>query len=642
MITNTTAKSTYVVASGVTEYAIGFTYKTNPDGTPQIKVYKNKLSNTPLVYGVDYTISENGLNIVVDSAVEPGDRLDIIRNIPLVQISDYVIGRIDPEQIEGDFDLAVMRDQQIESDIQFVGEVPQDHENRIQGLESDVTNIESVIPNQATDSNQLADKEFVNSSIATSTATFRGTYNSLAELEAVTADDNDYGFVVSTDQAGNTVYSRYKYVSEQTSGLVFTPNTITNNTLLQFVSGTMTYLADSNSWRLQAISDLGYTVDQTEPQSFWEDPMRGFVFSGTYEDGDVVSFVRETITTGSWVFEYNLNNSSFTADQWDAINSGITADIVESLGATTGKTVGEIFFTMRNDNGLRGAVECNGATYNTTDFTGATSIGNLLVLNKVPYVSLANYATLLEQNGAVGVFGWDGQGTTAFRVPSLNDIFIETGTAAQIGDYIAPGIPNITANFGVKGGENLSGAAYNAGSYPQNALSSGSGSGTNIGFNASRSSSVYKNNVTTVQPNTVRYRAMVQLAVGATDEALETCTGVLADVAGLKDASNLTSIGKLNIIDMVMPDYANSVNITLNTSTTYTAQQSGYIAFNGTSNGTVGLAVNNIPVSQASWSGGKTIGVWCMVATGDVVSVVSTSGQSVTVNSAKFIPCKGA
>ena len=454
MITNTTAKSTYVVASGVTEYAIGFTYKTNPDGTPQIKVYKNKLSNTPLVYGVDYTISENGLNIVVDTAVVPGDRLDIIRNIPLVQISDYVIGRIDPEQIEGDFDLAVMRDQQIEGDIQFVGEVPQDHENRIQGLESDVTNIESVIPNQATDLNQLADKDFVNSSIATSTATFRGTYNSLAGLEAVTADDNDYGFVVSTDQAGNTVYSRYKYAN------------------------------------------------------------------------------------GSWVFEYNLNNSSFTSDQWAAINSGATPEIIASIGQVTGKNIGDIFFTMRTGT-IGGAVECDGATYDLTDFSGAQNVGVLLASGELPYVSLAQYASQLTANGSVGVFGWDGQGTTAFRVPSLNDIFIETGTAAQIGDYIAPGLPNITGYIGLWADEIIS--PQPSGAFALNRSKSarvydGADQRTSTNgfdFDASRSSSVYGNS-TAVQPNTVRYRAMVQLAVSATDEALETCTNVLADVAGLK------------------------------------------------------------------------------------------------------------
>jgi len=299
MITNTTAKSTYIVASGVTEYAIGFVYNTNPDGSPQIKVYKNKLSNTPLVYGVDYTISGNGLNIVVDTAVEPGDRLDIIRNIPLVQLSDYVIGRIDPEQIEEDFDLAVMRDQQIDSYIQFVGEVPQDHENRIQECESDIDDLESLVPAQATSENQLADKNFVNSSIATSTATFRGTYSSLADLQAVTADDNDYGFVVSTDQAGNTVYSRYKYAND------------------------------------------------------------------------------------SWVFEYNLNNSSFTADQWAAINSNATAEkvaLIEKVNNSTiiitqgGITKGS--FTLNQSSGGTIALDAGGASGHEVIAFQAPTAGN--------------------------------------------------------------------------------------------------------------------------------------------------------------------------------------------------------------------------------------------------------------------------
>ena len=33
-----------------------------------------------------------------------------------------------------------------------------------------------------------------------------------------------------------------------------------------------------------------------------------------------------------WKFEYDLNNSSFTAAQWDAINSGITAELVAKIG----------------------------------------------------------------------------------------------------------------------------------------------------------------------------------------------------------------------------------------------------------------------------------------------------------------------
>lgn len=108
--------------------------------------------------------------------------------------------------------------------------------------------ITALIPAQATAQNQLADKSYVNSSISTATADFKGTYNSLQELEQVTANANDYAFVIATDAAGNTVYKRYKWVE------------------------------------------------------------------GT-----------------GWSFEYDLNNSSFTAAQWAAIQSGITAALVTKL-----------------------------------------------------------------------------------------------------------------------------------------------------------------------------------------------------------------------------------------------------------------------------------------------------------------------
>lgn len=122
----------------------------------------------------------------------------------------------------------------------------------VERLDGDITDIQELIPETASTENQLADKEFVNSSVATNTANFVGTFNSLEELEAVeNPSNNDYGFVISTDEQGNTVYNRYKYVA----------------------------------------------------------------------------------SVESWEFEYALNNSSFTAAQWAAINSGITEGNVEKLNA---------------------------------------------------------------------------------------------------------------------------------------------------------------------------------------------------------------------------------------------------------------------------------------------------------------------
>lgn len=118
--------------------------------------------------------------------------------------------------------------------------------------QNNIADIKSLIPLQASTSNQLADKNFVNSSIATNTAYFIGTFNSVAELEAYsgTLTNNDYAFVATTDSAGNTLYDRYKYNAD----------------------------------------------------------------------------------TQQWIFEYELNNSSFTAQQWASINSGITSGDVTLIG----------------------------------------------------------------------------------------------------------------------------------------------------------------------------------------------------------------------------------------------------------------------------------------------------------------------
>ena len=116
-------------------------------------------------------------------------------------------------------------------------------------LQSAVDAINALIPAQASAENQLADKNFVNSSIATNTAYFIGTFDSLDKLNAYSGDktNNDYAFVKTTDAAGNTLYNRYKWNGSQ------------------------------------------------------------------------------------WLFEFSLNNSSFTQAQWDAVNSGATAAKINQI-----------------------------------------------------------------------------------------------------------------------------------------------------------------------------------------------------------------------------------------------------------------------------------------------------------------------
>ena len=135
-------------------------------------------------------------------------------------------------------------DQALSSDIAIEANARQSADTLLQGS---ITAIDYKIPAQASALNQLADKNFVNSSIATNTANFLGTYTSLADIEAIqNPTNNDYAFLQTTDSAGNNVFDRYKYNAEQ----------------------------------------------------------------------------------DEWLFEYELNNSSFTAEQWATINSGLTQSSV--------------------------------------------------------------------------------------------------------------------------------------------------------------------------------------------------------------------------------------------------------------------------------------------------------------------------
>lgn len=94
--------------------------------------------------------------------------------------------------------------------------------------------------------------------------------------------------------------------------LVFTPNTISCSwedlkTFLEgetqdydsVVSGTMTYMLDADLWVLDAKDVNGNTVlTYQQYTGDWENV--GFTFAGTFVDGAVVTFVRNTTTTYGW------------------------------------------------------------------------------------------------------------------------------------------------------------------------------------------------------------------------------------------------------------------------------------------------------------------------------------------------------
>lgn len=94
------------------------------------------------------------------------------------------------------------------------------------------------------------------------------------------------------------------------------------------------------------------------------------------------------------------------------------------------------------------------------------------------------------------------EANTRFKLPRTEHGIV--GVRGNVGDYVEPSIPNIkgtTSLDGVQGISNSTGPFYNNGEGNTGILGHTSNLyGMVLGFDASRSSSVYKNNSTTVQP----------------------------------------------------------------------------------------------------------------------------------------------
>ena len=150
-------------------------------------------------------------------------------------------------------------------------------DNIIDGVSTRVDTVEGLIPTEAYDEdNMLADKKFVNSSISTNTATFRGSYNIVTDLGLPADADDNQGDIAPA--------------------------------LLNATSS-----CENNDYCFAAIP-----VSNQTPTTIKE--VRRFKYSKINNDW-------------VWVYEYTLNNSGFTAAQWAAINSNITSNLTAKLSS---------------------------------------------------------------------------------------------------------------------------------------------------------------------------------------------------------------------------------------------------------------------------------------------------------------------
>lgn len=221
--------------------------------------------------------------------------------------------------------------------------------------QSNISGIQELIPVQATTSNQLADKDFVNSSIATNTANFIGTFANITALNNYvgTVTNNDYANVINQE--------------------------------LDFATTT-----EMNNYNKALLSnyDYGWVVNGTKYDLYRFDieTQTWGVRATNINKGDVtlISAYNRYIysaTLSQWAWNYTINTSGFTASQWAAINSGATAEQIQELAdllAGNGtKTINNTSIIGTGNIDTKEIFVCTHGTTTFAEITTALSNGKL-------------------------------------------------------------------------------------------------------------------------------------------------------------------------------------------------------------------------------------------------------------------------
>ena len=240
--------------------------------TPTEIAHIDRYKYNGTAWGYEYTLNNSGYTAAQWAAINSGITSGLVAKLGALPTAEELAAALLTKQDKLTFDTAPTPSSTNPVTSGGVYTAIDDEKgarvNADAALQQAIEAILALIPSAATALNQLADKAFVNSSIATATATFRGTFNLVSDLQ-LTVDATHADIAAA---------------------------------LLNAISG-----ADNNDY---AFVQIPTSVDTPTEIRVTE----RYKFNGT-----------------AWQYEYDLNNSGFTAAQWEAINSGITALLVTKL-----------------------------------------------------------------------------------------------------------------------------------------------------------------------------------------------------------------------------------------------------------------------------------------------------------------------
>lgn len=291
-----------------------------------------------------------------------------------VLVSGTNIKTINEQSILGSGNLDVGSDITVDSTVDSLSDNPV--ENRaiyafvtdlIDSVDDEINSINAKIPAQASSENQLADKDFVNSSVSTATATFRGTFTNLSELQATDGDLNDYAFYSHTDSAGNTIYDRYKY-----KGLPGTrvPDGYIERLTLNKTGGGASQAHFNTGIKISSTDSI-YAVISVQTNNY----AASSIFGATDSDGNFIS-LSKTVGAGTR-YEFRANagatNGGFNGSYvFEYSNGTVYKDSVFISNLVISSVNADLYLYGNNNNGtyVNGVDYVNIGNYVVTDQDG--------------------------------------------------------------------------------------------------------------------------------------------------------------------------------------------------------------------------------------------------------------------------------
>ena len=255
--------------------------------------------------------------------------------------------------------------------------------------------------------------------------------------------------------------------------------------------------------------------------------------------------------------------------------------------------------------------------------------------------------------GVCGKFVYDSVNNTV-RLPKVTGIVEGTIDATALGDLVEAGLPNITGAFSVNDLTDdimtpITTGAF--GSFKDGSRESADGkswNGSGIDFDASRSSSIYKDSFNKVQPQTIKGFMYIVIATTTKTDIQVDIDEIATDLNGKADVdlSNANNQAKILISNMAMPS-STYEDLTLGASgANYTAPANGYVIFiaNFSSGSSyVQLGTNKTPITQVTpgTAGHNVLAGYVPVRSNDTFNLYYSS-SGVSIQYFRFIYAQGS